>query len=55
MKYFIFDVCWSQTDTDKIIVQADSREQAEKQLKISPLNPHHFDYRGEANLGILTK
>lgn len=55
MKYFIFDICWSITDVDTIIVIADTKEQAESELRKSPLNPNHFDYRGEAGLGILNK
>jgi hypothetical protein len=53
MKYYIFSVCWSQTDHDKVIVQAPTKKDAENALTRSPLNPHHFSYEGEATLGIL--
>jgi hypothetical protein len=33
MKYYIFRIEWSQTDHDMVIVQANSREAAERYLK----------------------
>jgi hypothetical protein len=33
MKYYIFKIEWSQTDHDMVIVQATSKDAAEKHLK----------------------
>jgi hypothetical protein len=33
LKYYIFRIEWSQTDHSMVIVQAESREAAEKHLK----------------------
>ena len=40
MLYWIFKIEWSQTDSDMVIVQAVSRDQAEDYLK----RKHNFRY-----------
>lgn len=48
LKYFIFRIEYSQTDEQMIIVQAESREQAEKHLKRNGDNgPRYVTYYGE--------
>lgn len=48
LKYFIFRLDYSQTDNTMIIVQAESREQAEKYLKRHGENgPRYVTYYGE--------
>lgn len=48
LKYYIFRIEYSQTDQDMIIVQAESREQAEKYLKRNGANgPRYVTYYGE--------
>ena len=53
MKYFIFRACWSQTDQDIYIIQADNKKDAETKLIKSPLNPHHWEYMGMSENKIL--
>ena len=53
MKYFIFRACWSQTDNDIYIVQALDKKAADTKLIRSPLNPHHWEYIGQADNPIL--
>ena len=53
MKYFIFRACWSQTDQDIYIIQADTKLAADIKLMKSPLNPHHWDYIGQTDNKIL--
>lgn len=54
MKYFIFRACWSQTDQDIYIIKAATREDANRIITRSPLNPHHWDYMGSTDNNILT-
>ena len=48
LKYYIFRIEYSQTDETMIIVQAESREQAEKYLKRNrDHGPRFVTYYGE--------
>jgi hypothetical protein len=48
LKYFIFRIEYSQTDHDMIIVQAETREKAEKYLKRhGDRGPRYVTYYGE--------
>ena len=48
LKYYIFRIEYSQTDQTMIIVQAESREQAEKYLKRNgDRGPRYVTYYGE--------
>jgi hypothetical protein len=48
LKYYIFRIEYSQTDETMIIVQAESREQAEKYLKRNgDRGPRYVTYYGE--------
>ena len=48
LKYYIFRIEWSQTDSDMRIVQAESREAAEKFLKRhGDRGPRYVSYYGE--------
>ena len=48
LKYYIFRIEYSQTDQDMIIVQAESRAQAEKYLKRNgDRGPRYVTYYGE--------
>ena len=53
IKYFIFRACWSQTDQDIYIIQADNKESAMLKINRSPLNPHHWEYVGKSDNNIL--
>jgi hypothetical protein len=56
MKYFIFRIEYSQTDSDMIIVQAESREKAEKYLKRNGENgPRYVTYYGEQKTIVVAK
>jgi len=48
LKYYIFRIEWSQTDSEMRIVQAESREAAEKFLKRhGDKGPRYVSYYGE--------
>jgi hypothetical protein len=48
LKYYIFRIEWSQTDSEMRIVQAESREAAEKFLKRhGERGPRYVSYYGE--------
>lgn len=50
MKYFIYELKWSQTDHDTVIVQAHSRNEAEQWLKrYGGRGPRYVEYRGEVD------
>jgi len=50
LKYYIFRIEWSQTDHDMRIVQAESREAAEKFLKRhGDKGPRYVSYYGEVD------
>ena len=50
LKYYIFRIEWSQTDSDMRIVQAESREAAEKFLKRhGDRGPRYVSYYGEVD------
>jgi hypothetical protein len=47
-KYYIFQIDWSQTDQEMVIVKAESREKAEAFLKRhKDLGPRYVSYYGE--------
>ncbi len=47
MKYFIFNIEWSQTDQEMVIVKAESREAAEAHLKRhKDLGPRYVSFYG---------
>ena len=47
MKYYIFNIEWSQTDQEMVIVKAESREKAEAYLKRhKDLGPRYVSYYG---------
>jgi hypothetical protein len=48
VKYFIFRIEWSQTDTDMVIVQANNRDAAEAYLKRNN-NPRYVTCYGEVD------
>jgi hypothetical protein len=48
LKYYIFRIEWSQTDSEMRVVQAESREAAEKFLKrLGDKGPRYVSYYGE--------
>lgn len=50
MTYYIFKLEWSQTDHDMVIVQANSRSEAEAYLKRHGTNgPRYVSYYGEVD------
>ena len=50
LKYYIFQIEWSQTDHEMRIVQAESREAAEKFLKSNGTNgPRYVSYYGQVD------
>ena len=50
LKYYIFRIEWSQTDSDMRIVQAESREAAETFLKRhGDRGPRYVSYYGEVD------
>lgn len=53
--YFVFDIVWSQTDKDTVIVSADSKKDAEQKLRV--LYPRAFYYNciREVRENILTQ
>lgn len=56
LKYYIFRIEWSQTDSEMYIVQAESREAAEKFLKRNGANgPRYVSYYGEQEKIIVAK
>lgn len=49
--YYIFVLEWSQTDRDTVIVEADSREQAEKWLRRhGEHGPRYVSYYGSSEI-----
>jgi hypothetical protein len=51
LKYYIFCIEWSQTDSDMRIVQSESREAAEKFLKRhGDRGPRYVTYYGEQEI-----
>lgn len=50
LKYYIFRIEWSQTDSDMVIVHAESREKAEAFLKRNgDRGPRYVSYYGEVD------
>ena len=56
LKYFIFRIEYSQTDSSMIVVQATSREEAEKYLKRhGDRGPRYVTYYGEQEKIVVAK
>ena len=56
LKYYIFRIEYSQTDQDIVVVQAESRDQAEKYLKRhGEHGPRYVTYYGEQQEIIVAK
>lgn len=56
MTYYIFHVDWSQTDQEMVIVQANSRSEAEAYLKRNgDRGPRYVTYYGEQDTIIKVK
>lgn len=56
LKYYIFRIEYSQTDQDMVVVQAESRDQAEKYLKRhGEHGPRYVTYYGEQQEIIVAK
>ena len=56
LKYFIFRIDYSQTDSTMIVVQANSREEAEKYLKRhGDRGPRYVTYYGEQEKIVVAK
>ena len=56
LKYFIFRIEYSQTDSSMIVVQAKSREEAEKYLKRhGDRGPRYVTYYGEQEKIVVAK
>ena len=56
LKYFIFRIEYSQTDSSMIVVQANSREEAEKYLKRhGDRGPRYVTYYGEQEKIVVAK
>lgn len=56
MTYYIFKLEWSQTDHDMVIVQANTRSEAEAYLKRhGDKGPRYVSYYGETDTVIKVK
>lgn len=49
MRYFIFRIEWSQTDSEMCVVYANSRVEAENRIRRNVGNVRYINYYGETD------